>query len=105
MSRFHRSAYLKRSAEDFFRTSEPEGVSPRKNLTFAIFRSLTAIGSSVPNLLQADWPTDELHCDFTQFSLGDFEGWVAEVGAGDEELVEREGLIEGASDESRLGLW
>ena len=30
---------------------------------------------------------------------------VAEVGAGDEELVEREGLIEGASDESRFGLW
>jgi len=28
---------------------------------------------------------------------------IAEVGAGNEELVEREGLIEGASDESRLG--
>jgi len=46
-----------------------------------------------------------LRCDFTQSGLGGFQGLVAEVGAGDERLVEREGLIEWASDESRLVLW
>jgi len=75
---------------------------PRPSKTLGVpHLSLRRGGGSVCHGAERLW----LRCDFTQFGLGGFEGWIAEVGAGDEELVEREGLIEGASDESRLGWW